>query len=378
MADRTHGSDPAFRQDSTAELIGLELTRRRNFARYGTVTRFRTMMSDGIEREVIHAQALARTKASIRSVDLTIGTAPPLGAGPDGMIMHFLLKSMEAGIDGIAFGPERSRSDLKLGPADRALIATRLSLPNSAHAAHAVAARLAAEQGVDLSHMLWNGISLGAVKGIAFATLAPTYQRTMVYSHFVAPICPNPEPVASKRDVRRFMIGELGAMFRSTAELMMSDLGNRRLRVHADVARMLGPGLMSRYAKSTPRDSVTRTFAEAWRIAVVSGDAGTMGNRLPLDRLTTFELFDRDQGSPSDAWREKLDRQISAGTTRVVLSRGRHSDAARLSFQRKRARALADIIYQVNAGIPVAELAHPYERPRAPRQRKSERSHVHA
>jgi hypothetical protein len=369
MANRRHGSDPAVRQDrtadlqdNTAELIGWELTRRKNLARYGTVTRLRTMMSDGIEREVIHAQALARTKAPTRSVDLTIGTAPPLGAGPDGMIMHFLLKSMEAGIDGVAFGPERSRSDLKLGPDDRALIASRLSLPKSAHAAHIIADRLGAEQGVDLSHMLWNGISLGAVKGIAFSTLAPTYQRTMVYSHFVAPVCPNPEPVASKRDVRRFMLGELGAMFRSTTELMMSDLMNRRPHVHADVARMIGPGLMSRYANSTPRDSVTRTFAEAWRIAVVSGDAGTMANRLPPDRLTTFELFDRDQGSPPDAWREKLDRQISAGRTCVVLFRGRHSDAARLSFQRRRARAIADIIDQVNSGIPVAELAHPYQR----------------
>jgi hypothetical protein len=248
-----------------------------------------------------------------------------------------------------------------VGPDDSAQIATGLSLSNSAHAAHTIADRLGAEQGVDLSHMLWNGISLGAVKGIAFATLAPTYQRTMVYSHFVAPVCPNPEPVPTKRDVRRFMIGELGAMFRGTTELMMSDMMNRRPGVHADVARMIGPGLMSRYAKSAPRDRVTRTFAEAWRLAVVSGDAGTMGNRLPLDRLTTFELFDRDQGSPPDAWREKLDPQISAGTTRVVLLRGRHSDAARLSFQRKRARAIADIIDQVNAGVPVAEIDHPYE-----------------
>src|SRR5688572_24961078 len=102
MADRTARSGVAVRRDSTAELIGFKLTRRQNLARYGTVTRFRTTMSDGIEREVIHAQALARTKAPTRSVDLTIGTAPPLGTGPEGMIMHFLLKSVEAGIDGVA------------------------------------------------------------------------------------------------------------------------------------------------------------------------------------------------------------------------------------------------------------------------------------
>ena len=177
--------------------------------RLGTITRYRTIMDDDIEREVIHGRALDALKPAGRSVDLTIGTAPPLSQGPEGMIMHFLLKNMELGVDGVIFGPELSLSDQTLDVDARRRIAGQVGLPNSAHAFHHVANRLSVEADVDLRHMLWSGISLGAMKGILFAAMAPSHDRTVVYSHFVAPLCPNPTPPSSEQELRKFILSEL-------------------------------------------------------------------------------------------------------------------------------------------------------------------------
>src|ERR1700736_808359 len=119
-----------------SDLVGFEKVREKNLPRYGTVAWYRSVMSDGIEREVIHGRALDARKPSGRSADLTIGTAPPLSLGPEGMTMHFLLKSMEMGVDVVVFGPERSRADRRLDADGRRRIASQVSLPNSAHACH--------------------------------------------------------------------------------------------------------------------------------------------------------------------------------------------------------------------------------------------------
>ncbi len=351
--------DFAAMRPGDTDLILLEKVREKSLPQYGTVTRYRTVMSDGIEREVIHGRALDNLKPSRRSADLTIGTAPPLSLGPEGMTMHFLLKTMEMGVDGIVFGPERTRRDQQLTEDARHRIAARVSLQNTAHACHQIADRLAAEAGVDLSHMIWAGISLGALKGILFAAMAPPHNRTMVYSHFVAPVCPNPTPPPSPQEVRQFMRNELGAMFRASAELIWKDFRDRTFRVHENVVRVIQPGLLPRYMQSVTQDRVFRAFTDQWRKVVVTGVAGTGATWLPHDRLTTFELFDKDPGGSASEWTQKLQQQLSAGTTRVVVNHGRHSDATRLSFQKRRARPMKSVITEIYHGTPVDQLAHP-------------------
>jgi hypothetical protein len=282
-----------------------------------------------------------------------------LSMGTEGMMMHFLLKSMEMGVDGLIFGPEDARRDQEAFPERLSALASHVSLAASAHAAHEIADRLATESGSGLAHLLWTGMSLGALKGILFAAMAPTRDRTVVYSHFVTPVCPEPVPPPTDQEYRRFVWGELGTMARLTAELMWKDFSDRTFRIHEDVARLVRPGLLPRYARSMPWSRSSTLFAQEWRRAVASGAGGAAAAQLPPERLTTFELFDRDVGAPIDVWRQKLQRQIEAGTTRVLIHHGRHGDAARLSFQRRRAQAIRFIVDEIYAGRPVDELIHP-------------------
>ena len=348
----------AARWSFDSDLVCFEKVREKNLRPYGTIARYRTVMSDGIEREVIHGRALDAIKPAGRSANLTIGTAPPLSLGPEGMTMHFLLKSMEMGVDGVVFGPELSRSDQRLDEDARRRIASQVSLPNSAYACHQVADRLAAEAGADLGHMLWAGISLGAMKGILFAAMAPPH-RTMVYSHFVAPVCPNPITSGSEQDLGKFLLGELAALFRGSAELIWKDVRDRTFRVHENVARVVRPGLLLRYLRSVRPDSAFRVFTHEWGRAAATGAAGTGATWLPMERLATFELFDTDLFAPVDEWEQKLRRQIDTGTTRIVVHHGRHLDATRLSFQKRRAATLKSVIGEIYRGTPVDELAHP-------------------
>ena len=342
----------------TATLVDLRRTKRSNVREFGTITRYAAVMSDDTEREVIHAQTLKRLRSPQSSVPLTIGTAPPLSLGPEGLGMHFLLKSMQLGVDAVLFGPERSRMDITDEAAMRA-VASTMSFPSSAHAAHLIADRLALEASGDLSHMLWTGVSLGAIKGLTFCALAPSHNRTMVYSHFVVPAAPKPIAAPTKDELRQFMRGEFGAMMRLSAELMLHDVRDRTILVHENIARLSRPGLMWRYARSTPRDRVSRLFTEAWRTAVVTGDAGQAARRLPLDRLATFELYDLDAAGSPDDWSDIVEPLTARGTVAVVVNHGRHTDALRLSHQRDRARAIRRVVRDVQAGIPVEELEHP-------------------
>jgi hypothetical protein len=344
----------------------MEPTSRRNLRGRGTVTRYRSVTSDGIEREVLHGQLESQTKSPTRSADLTIGTAPPLSVGPDGMMMHFLLRTLEQGVEVVLFGPELGRSDRRLGAEGRTRIAGQLSLPRSAVAAHAIADRLQHDTGSDLSTMLWTGISLGAIKGIVFSALAPDWGRTMAYSHFVVPVCPVPRDPPTDAELRRYLFGELRAMARASAELAWKDLRDRSLGIYTDAMRLTRPGLLARYVLSAPPDAEFRTFTAAWRSAIVNGDAGVAAAGLPLDRPVTFELYDRDNGNPSYAWARLLEEQLTRGRARLLMRHGLHSDAARLSEQQRRAVVIRSVINAVNRGTPVDELVHPLdERPRS-------------
>ena len=152
----------------------------------------------------------------------------------------------------------------------------------------------------------------------------------------------------------------MGALLRLSTELVWHDVRDRTWRIHQNVVRAMGPGLMMRYARSMPRDRVFRMFTEAWRDAVITGDAGTEAMALPTDRLFTFELFDKDGGGLPNDWMPKLRSQLETGNTHVVVRHGRHTDALRLSHQRGRARALKTIVQAVHRGTPVDELVHPY------------------
>jgi hypothetical protein len=335
-------------------LTSVSVTRRTHHRHFGTVTRYAVTTDDGIEFEVIHGQSTVHRNLPM---PLTIGTAPPLSLGPEGLIMHFLLKSMETGLDGIVFGPElaaRSRD----ADAIRAL-ASQMSFPRTAHVSHLVCDHLAKTTDTDLSHMLWTGVSLGAMKGITFAALAPERGRKMVYSQFVVPVCPFPQPLPSAEELRRFSRTELGAMIRLSSGLVAHDMRRRMFSVNPNVLRAVRPGLMARYARSMPRDSVSNVFTEAWRSAVVSGDAGVAATKLPADRLATFELFDHDEGGPAAAWRLRLEGKLG-GSIRMIVKRGRHTDAMRLSNQTSRARHIGRVLHQLRDGVPVEELTHPY------------------
>ena len=339
------------------ELVDLPITRRTEHGRFGTITRYRAEMSDGTVREIIHGRARPRRSSTTPAVHLTIGTAPPLSLGPEGIVMHFLLKSMESGLDGIVFGPEACRTHHDEHEA-RA-IARNVSFPASAHVAHLVCDRLAGETSTDLSHMLWTGVSLGAMKGISFAALAPFHGRTMVYSQFVVPAAPNPRPLPDADELRRFQRSELGAMARLSAELLAHDMRDRMFRINQNVLRAMRPGLMYRYAQSMPRDSISRIFTEAWRAAVCSGDAGVAAAALPRDRMATFELFDHDEAGPVAEWRSILDG-VLGDDVRLVVKHGRHTDALRLSNQQDRARHIGAVLREIRNGAGIDDLHHPY------------------
>ena len=150
-------------------------------------------------------------------------------------------------------------------------------------------------------------------------------------------------------------------MFRGSAELMWKDLRDRSFRLHENVARVAQPGLLQLYLRSAPRGSAFRVFTDAWGKAAVTGVAGTGATWLPSDRLTTFELFDMDAAGPAGEWKQKLRQQLDAGTTRVVVNHGRHSDAVRLSFQRRRATTIKTLIGEIHSGTEVDNLTHPID-----------------
>ncbi len=349
-----------FIGDHAGTLEELRATTHRNLRGIGTVTRYRTTMSDHIEREVIHGRLHDHRRRAGRSADLTMASAPPLSMGPDGLMMHFLIKAMEAGTDVVVFGPERASRDVRTDRDERDALANRLSLANTAHAAHVVADHLQQTTGADLSHLVWAGVSLGAIKGISFAALAPERRRTMVYSHFVAPVCPEPMNAPDAAAMRRYMLGELGAMFRSSGELMLKDARDRSLRMFTDVAALARPGLLARYARSAPRDSEFRAVTKGWQRSIVGGDPGRAALALPPEKLTTFELFDQDNGNPPEAWHRLLAPQLGRGI-RILDRHGHHSDSIRLSHQRRRARIIQRVVDAVAAGTPIEELAHPLD-----------------
>lgn len=340
----------------TVGLVDVAQIRRTEHPRFGTISRYSVTSSDGIEREVIHGRtAVVKSGTPFR---LTIGTAPPLSLGPEGVVMHFLMKSMEAGLDGIVFGPERSHPDITDHDEMRRLAST-LTFAGSAHVSHLVCDHLAATTSTDLDHMLWTGVSLGAMKGIAFAAFAPSRGRRMVYSHFVVPVCPYPIDRPSDDELKRFNRSEFGAMVRLSTELLAHDMRSRMFRLNKNVARALRPGLVVRYARSVPRDSVSNIFTAGWRDAVVSGDAGVAATRLPKGDLTTFELFDLDEGYTTQDWTRRLGDRLG-DRIRIVERHGRHTDALRLSHQNDRGRHLGRLMRDVRAGVPLDELSHPY------------------
>ena len=272
--------------------------------------------------------------------------------------MHFLLKSMESGLDGIVFGPERSRQGIADVERIRAL-AGQVSFARTAQVSHSVCDWLAAETSADLQYMLWTGASLGAMKGIAFAASAPQRGRRMVYSHFVVPAAPYPQQSPTERELRRFNRGQLGAMMRLSTELLAHDIQRRMFSVNGNVMRAMRPGLVVRYAQSMPSDSVSSIFTAGWRDAVVTGDAGVAATQLPADRLATFELFDRDEAGPVDQWTDRLDGKVGQAI-RIVVKHGRHTDALRISHQTDRARRMGRLVHQIRDGVPLDQLNHPY------------------
>lgn len=347
--------------DTSVHVADITATTTRNLSGRGTVRRFSVVSSDDIEREVIVGTALDAVTPPGRRIPLTVGTSPPLSLGPEGMIMHFLLHSMELGINGIVFGPERSRRGADLSTADRQEIADGMTFGSTAEAQHQIANELGPTLGVDFGHMLWAGISLGAMKGIHFAARAPHHDRTMVHCQFVVPVAPDPMPAPTEAELRSFMLGELGAGFRAAREIIWKDVRRRTIGVHRDITRMARPGLLPKYLRSAPRDSVFRMFTSAWRDQVVTGDAGVAASLLPTDRLSTFEIFDRDEGSPVETWREKLAAQLAGGRTRLVVEHGLHTDAMRLSHQKRRAAAFKRLLAELDRGVPVDELTHPLD-----------------
>jgi len=337
-------------------LDDVTLTRRTEHARFGSISRYSVTTDDGMEREVIHGRSSVTKPGS--PFGLTIGTAPPLSLGPEGVVMHFLMKSMEAGLDGIVFGPERSHPDVTEVDEMHELAST-LTFARTAHVSHLVCDHLAAATSADLEHMLWTGVSLGAMKGIAFGAFAPSRGRRMVYSQFVVPVCPYPIEPPSDDDLKRFNRSEFGAMIRLSSELLAHDMRSRVFRLNHNVARALRPGLVVRYARSVPRDSVSNIFTTGWRDAVVSGDAGLAATALPPNDLATFELFDLDEGYTTQDWTRRLGERLG-DRIRIVERHGRHTDALRLSHQNDRGRHLGRLLRQVRAGVPIDELTHPY------------------
>lgn len=340
------------------ELDVFERTRVERFGRYGAVTRYRTVTTDRLERSVIYAQA-RRRRRSAASVDLTLGTAPPMGIGTDGMMTHFMLKAVEGGLDVVLFGPERVRRQLP-GHADRVReVVSNISLPGSAHALHLIADEVARAHATDLTHMLWSGVSLGALKGILFNVLAPTHGRVMVYSHYAAPVCPDPVQPPTDREYRRWKMQQLGSVARVTSELMWNDLRKNAFPIHFDVMRLIRPTLTAHYGRSAPLGGggAKRLCVPEWQKEVTSGVAGLAAHLLPEGRLTTFELFEGD-GS-ADSWRKKLAAPITAGTTVVTVHPRPHGDAVRLSLQRRRLAYLTTVMKAIDSGTPVEELTHP-------------------
>jgi hypothetical protein len=339
-------------------ITGFERTSTANYRGYGTVIKYCVTTADGMEREIIHGRALARRRSPTESAHLTVGTAPALSLGAEGIVTHFLLKSMESGLDGMVFGPERS-GRRAANEAEIRAIANGITFRSSAQVAHQICDRIGDQSSTDLSTMLWAGVSLGAMKGIVFASLAPAHARTMVYSQFVVPAAPNPMPMPQADELRRFARSEFGAMIRMGRELIVHDTFDRLVRLDQNLVRPMRRGLTYRYARSMPRDKVSRIFTEAWRAAVVTGDAGAAAMTLPADRLATFELFDRDEASSVPDWRDKL-AGVLGDSVRVIVKHGKHSDALRLSCQQARARRIGRIIRAVKAGTPIDELTHPY------------------
>lgn len=340
------------------EVDGFLQASRTNHRGYGTITRYSVMTDDGMEREVIHGRS-APANAGRLGPTLTVGTAPPLSLGPEGLTMHFLMKSMAAGVDGIVFGPERTPLDVKDRDA-MAVTAGLVSFPRFGVVAHDICDRITAHDGVDLDHMLWNGVSLGAMKGIAFAAAASLRNRRVIYSQFVAPAGPNPMEQPTNAQLRRFQRSEMGGMLRLSGELMAHDIGKQMLRLNFNVARATQPGLMMRYARSMPTDRVSNVFTAAWRNAVISGDAGVIANELPVDQLATFELYDRDEASNPSGWAPRLEHVVS-DRIRIVVRHGHHVDALRLGNQADRARRIGYVVRQVRRGVGVDELTHPYK-----------------
>ena len=347
---------PGDRWTPTVALVDVTLARRSEHRRFGSISRYSVTTDDGMEREVIHGRSAVTKPGS--PVPLTIGTAPPLSLGPEGLVMHFLMKSMEAGLDGIVFGPERSRPDIT-DEDERRQVASTLTFARSAHVSHLVCDRLAETTSTNLDHMLWTGVSLGAMKGIAFGATAPTHGRRMVYSHFVVPVCPYPIEAPSDDELRRFNRSEFGAMLRLSSELLAHDVRSRVFRLNQNVVRAMRPGLVVRYARSVPRDSVSNIFTAGWRDAVVSGDAGVAATKLPSGDLATFELFDLDEGYTTQDWTRRLGDRLG-DRIRIVERHGRHTDALRLSQQNDRGRHLGRLMRDIRAGVPIDELTHPY------------------
>lgn len=340
----------------TVRLGDVKLTRRTNHKGYGTVSRYRVITDDGVQRQIIHGQSTARRRAG--PIPLTLGTAPPLSLGPEGLTMHTLMKAMAVGIDAVVFGPERSQRGVDDTEEVR-LLAKQMSFARTAHVSHLVCDHLASTAGADLRHMLWTGVSLGAMKGITFAAFAPLHERTLVYSQFVVPACPYPQTPPSRKDLRRYQRSEMGAMLRQSSELMAHDMRKRMFRLNTNVARSLRPGLSMRYAQAFPRDSVSAIFTEGWRDAVCTGDAGIAATHLPADRLATFDLFDRDRAGSVEDWSTRL-RGVLSDRIRVVIRHGRHTDAMRLSHQNDRAKHIGKVLAQLRRGVQVEDLTHPY------------------
>jgi hypothetical protein len=363
-------------------IVYFRRTGQQNLPPYGTVTAYAVGMTDGTERVLIHGQSLTRPPMS--SIEpLTIATTPSLSLGPEGISMHFMLTMMKQGVDGILFGPERARKDLGMGEDGQREVASRLSLPSSADAMHKMADRLAEERGIDLGSLLWGGISLGAIKGLAFAALGPDHNRRISYGHFAVPVRPNPAPVPTEREFRRFALAEAPATLRFAGGVVLRDIRKARqqmradlrrhrqpaelmrdmvnpLRLHMDIARMLVPGGLARhYAHSFPRDPEFKIFTLGWLRAIATGDAGVAAQHLPLDQMFTLELFNQDQGGTYAEWAEKTTLQRAAGSTYVIEEQGKHSDALNLAHQQKRAGWLKSVIRRLQAGVPIEEIAHP-------------------
>lgn len=190
------------------------------------------------------------------------------------------------------------------------------NLGRSAHHQHALFYHLSILGGISYNdkELLSIGDSRGAMTGEAIDALAPQYDRSVVYSDYIAACFEHRPQIKDIPDLLRILPVE------------SKSLGKIMLNRIVDVVRTRDVSSIAQHLGTVDLHPMNLTHEIAWIWPLMSGDAGQYAKAVPLDAVGTRTLEVKDKMSQHSSWTNEYSKRPGL---RIIHRDGTHLDLLR-------------------------------------------------